>query len=49
MFNNTTLSNIHLDLNLIKVIFRVVVEPNFFFIKFDFFIQINFFSIFILF
>ena len=30
MFNNTTLSNTHLDLNLIKAIFRVVVEPNFF-------------------
>jgi len=42
MFNNTILSNTHLDLNLIKAIFRVVVEPIFFYIKFDFFIQINF-------
>jgi len=31
MFNNTTLSNTHLDLNLTKAIFRVIVEPIFFF------------------
>jgi len=45
MFNNITFSNIYLDLDPIKAIFRVAVEPIFFFIKFDFF-YLNFFFVF---
>ena len=49
MFNNITFSNIYLDLDPIKAIFRVAVEPIFFLSNLIFFIQIKFFSIYALF